>query len=1122
MNNVGFTDKLPSGIASSVYVVKVDENKIRLASSAENALKSVPEVLDLTTVGIGSSHRITCRDQNTKVLVSLDNIIQSPVVPTKINTTLADQVFTTDDTIKFSGITSFFGSDLIKINDEIMKIEGVGIGSTNLIRVRRQWLGTTLAGHSQGDVVTKVTGNYNIVDNTITFTEAPYGNIPIGTSTNPPDERDWIGITTSSKFNGRSFMRSGVLNASDRAYDTNYVLDDISSDFNGDNNTFIIQSQESDLTGISTGNAIILINDVFQGPGVTKEYVMSENVGVTSITFTGTATSTSSDANSSKLPRGGIIVSVGSSEGFGYQPLVSAGATVVVSASGTIQSVSVGNSGSGYRAPEFYEILTETSSTVSAGSTEIYLSNQNSVFGIANLLNTGSNCSLGVGTFITEANVVSTSSTFINIGLSTTSSYDIPSGTSVKLKIRNPNIGVVNVSVADTFVGINSITHIGFATVISGNISTSVSITSPGFGYSSIHPPIAILDSPDSYSDLPLQYISGSGVGTGAKINVVVGQRSSVIDFEITNTGYGYGNGEILTVPAGGVTGIPTSSNFRPFEISIQNIFDDKFTGWTLGQLESLDDFDTLFDGETRSFQLTKFGQIRSILAGNGSNIDVQNTLLIFINDVLQVPGEGYIFDGGSIVTFSEAPKPGDTSKIVFYRGTGGVDVVTKEIIETVKVGDELTIGYDPNIGQESYLQEESRVVTDVESTDQVETFPYFGPGRSEDETLLRPVLWCRQTEDKIINEKQIGKDRELYEAVINPVAYIISKVGVGQTVVYVDNLRPFFDPQNENDIFLGFQNSVKIISQDQKVGASATAVVSGMGTISSINIIEGGSGYTSPPTITIGSTSQSVGLGTTATAYGSISAGILTSIILSNPGTGYTTSNPPSVLISTPTSVIESNDVSSYSGDSGIIVGFGTTTQSFADKFIFDFYIPNDSYLKDTVVVNTPTTVSSINVNDYFIVYDSNVGLASTSITSINNINATIGIGTRFIDNVYQVDSVSTIESNIIGIGTTSIRRVYAKVSGVGTVNFSSDQITFDSTESIYRFDSIGEVGTGYTGVIYPSNYFGRFSWGKIELINRSESNEFNFYGENGIGGITTSPIVQRIQPLRYRNYLV
>jgi hypothetical protein len=75
------------------------------------------------------------------------------------------------------------------------------------------------------------------------------------------------------------------------------------------------------VTGISNENAVILINDIFQGPGLNSDYTLSENLGITSISFTGTATSVSYDVNNASIPRGGIIVSVGSTGGFGYQPL---------------------------------------------------------------------------------------------------------------------------------------------------------------------------------------------------------------------------------------------------------------------------------------------------------------------------------------------------------------------------------------------------------------------------------------------------------------------------------------------------------------------------------------------------------------------------------------------------------------------------------------------------------------------------------------------------------------------------------------------------------------------------------------------------------------------------------
>ena len=1117
---VGTTSKVPS----SVYAVKVDENRIKIASSAENALKAVPKVLDLTDVGIGTLHKFTAVNQNAKAIISVDNLIQSPVVSTAITTTLSDIVYTTDNIIYFSGITSFFGGDLIRIGNEIMRIEGVGIASTNAIRVRRPWLGTTLVGHSTGNLVTKITGNYNIVDNVLNFAAAPFGNLSLSSTTNPPDERDWSGISTGSYFHGRVFIRSGIVNSSDEAYHKNHVFDDISSEFDGIQTDFTLKYNQTNISGFSTENAIILINDVFQGPGLSYDYNLIESVGVTSISFTGAGTSASYDINTSNLPSGGIIVSVGSTEGFGYQPLVSAGGSSIISSGGTVQSISIGNTGSGYRGQETYKIIADTSYSIGAGSTVIYLDNNNSLFNILNLLNTGSNCTIGVGTFIENGSVItSIGSTFVYVGTGATSSYAIPAGTQATVKISDPQIGFVNVSVANSSVGISTVTHVGYSTIIAGSISTTVTITSPGFGYTTSNPPFVLIDDPLSYSNIPLIYSdSSSGFGTEATIDIVVGQGSSVIDFELSNTGYSYSQGDVLTVPVGGITGIPTTSNFSEFQISIQDTFSDKFSGWSIGELQVLDNIEHLFDGETIVFPLTVADVLVSIKSSRGSNIKIQDTLLVFVNDILQVPGEGYVFKGGSLITFTEAPKVGDTCKILFYKGSGSVDVVYRDILETVKIGDGLTIGYDYSIGQQPSLQEDERIVTSINSTDLIETNPYFGPGNTNDENLLRPVVWCRQTEDKIINEKEVAKDRMLYEPLINPFAYIIKPVGIGSTTIYVDNLKPFFDAQNENDTALTFQKNIKILSQDSRSGAIGTAVVSNLGSISSVLISDGGVGYTTA-TVSFGSV---VGVGTTSQAFGSAIIGLggtVAGIAVTSAGSGYSQSNPPQVLISSPQPIVETDNVISYSGDSGVIVGFGTTSTVSTDKFIFDFYIPHDSFLRNSSLVGTAVTISQIDVNDYFVVYNTNVGLASTSIISRDVSNFKIGIGTQFVDNVYQVETAFVTQSNVIGIGTTYVKRVYARVSsGISTINFSSTLITFDSTSSVFTFDDEGTVGSGYTGIITTSNYFGNYSWGRIDLSERSEGNSFNFYGNGGVNGITTSAIVQRTTPLKFRNYLV
>ena len=62
-----------------LFVVKVDDETIQ-ARSAEDALKAVPNTLEFTSVGVGNSHKFIATNQNPKVLIALDNIIQSPIV----------------------------------------------------------------------------------------------------------------------------------------------------------------------------------------------------------------------------------------------------------------------------------------------------------------------------------------------------------------------------------------------------------------------------------------------------------------------------------------------------------------------------------------------------------------------------------------------------------------------------------------------------------------------------------------------------------------------------------------------------------------------------------------------------------------------------------------------------------------------------------------------------------------------------------------------------------------------------------------------------------------------------------------------------------------------------------
>ena len=194
--------------------------------------------------------------------------------------------------------------------------------------------------------------------------------------------------------------------------------------------------------------------------------------------------------------------------------------------------------------------------------------------------------------------------------------------------------------------------------------------------------------------------------------------------------------------------------------------------------------------------------------------------------------------------------------------------------------------------------------------------------------------------------------------------------------------------------------------------------------------------------------------------------------------------------------------------------------------QFVFDLYIPENSYLRQSSIAGSSTTISSLNTGDYFVVYGSNVGFSTQFLSprSVRIDGSTIGFSTQFIDNVYQVETAENVQVNVAGIGTTYARRIFTRISGISTVDFSYSTITFDST--VYSFDSIGVstagISTFSAGTIGTSFYFGQFSWGKITIPQRSGTSTYNFYGNNGVGGISTSAIVRRSENLRYENYII
>jgi len=369
---IASTNRVRGGIStnfmpSTVYAYKVDNNRIKLAGIKTDAVANGSYFIfrDLGSgqgVGSGITHSLSVSPElaNTRSLITIDSVIQSPLYKKKISTTLASPIAIGDTTIKLTGITSISSNLFLKVDNEIMKINTVGFGSTNVLTIDRGSMGSPIESHLVGAGVTVLAGDYNISKGTIYFNTPPYG------------KAGPAGVSTNSTFSGRIFYRFN--------YDNTYIFDDISNSFNGSNKEHELSYYGKDVTGIVTnlGNnvvgpnyGVILINNILQKPAI--DYSMTERAAIGiggSIKFTG--------VDILSLPKGGFINEVSCGFGFGYQPLVRAFATPVVSGSGTIQSLVIQSSGFGYRSNMGVEVLT----SVGTGASIVALVGSGSSVGI--------------------------------------------------------------------------------------------------------------------------------------------------------------------------------------------------------------------------------------------------------------------------------------------------------------------------------------------------------------------------------------------------------------------------------------------------------------------------------------------------------------------------------------------------------------------------------------------------------------------------------------------------------------------------------------------------------------------------------------------------------------------
>ena len=1081
------TDKCPS----TVYARKLGENTFKITGT-QNGIG-----FTFTNYGSGNVHRLEMKKKLEKVVLTINGVLQAPLTFTPLVKTLNNNtngfVSVASSFISLSGISSIQPTDILKVNDEYMSVISVGLGTTSsgpivgvgtfeLCNVNRGTLGSIGSTHVDNSQLRIYKGSYNIVGNKIHFSEAPDGK-----GNNALFADNYLPLPKST-FNGRVYLRKN--------YTTNRVYDDISLQFNGIGRTFTLYSENKIVSDSQPGNSILLLNDIFQSPNtetnIGNNYEVLTNNGISSVRFQGiTLPNTTEsftvdyDINQNDLPRGGIIVSVASTGGYGYAPLIGVPSEVLdvtVGTGGTISRIGFTTSIIvGLAATGFIGVTTNIITGINTDSIKInqkvmnilnkYVDEIKFVPQYVNLKIPNVTDILQFDTTVTSVGVnsISLSKTTTNTS-SLTTSFGFDFGDEFR---GSGYFKDVSVAISDT-------SHTGYAATITATVGSGGSITKfniigGGTGYTN---PKASISDP-SYQNLSIKgiyrpslgYTEKTGIGLSVTVEVspsirtgIESTSSYVSDFTLTKPGYSFELGDVFTV-SGLTTARGLAKPHEEFVFTVTEVRSDTFASWQVGEFDFIDSIKSLQNGTRTRFPLIKDNKLLSFEKSKtdpaAAIIDFSSILLVFINGVMQEPGFSYTYAGGTTFKFSEPPKESDNISLFFYRGTRDVDSQEITVYPTIKPGDTVQLNKNPSFPL--LLDQDPRVISFINSSDTFETGIYFGQGIEE--SIAKPMDLIYQKTDLITNNIVQYKDRDSLEPLVLPTSKIIKSINSLDNDIFVDNAEFFNYEENDLNINIASFDAL-IIDPITQVSAGLTVTVSSSSTISNVNVISGGSGYIGIGNSLLLKLNSTLGVSTSAIVYATVSsAGTITSPFnIINPGYGYTTSNPPQIIAPMPSfenELIE--NIQFVEGFAGIITGI-TTCPGIGTDMAIKFFT---SYRQDSLV-------ETLKVGYPICVFDTAVGNGVTSINSSGS--SIVSIGTSYCDNVYEIHNI--VDRSLNG---ELICNISNKTNIVG----------------------ISTSGTAIRG---------RFSWGRFSNLKRSSSPiSINLSGYTANSGLSTFPVIQR-----------
>jgi len=446
------------------------------------------------------------------------------------------------------------------------------------------------------------------------------------------------------------------------------------------------------------------------------------------------------------------------------------------------------------------------------------------------------------GTFVDK--IIDSKTYVVNVGISTVDHNYARAGLSQQGKR-------IASSIEKGYSGFNVIEKIDNARFrVDAGLTTEFSLYKRG---GQVTKPVFVdVTEPDPYFNRDIEYISGTtGIGTNAKLDFRINVDGNISEFSLLEEGTAYKVGDRLTVS--GIATDPRVGVNTEFQLIIEELENDTFSGFYPGQFILFDDIAPFFNGKRTKFTLsvTTSGntEILSLKTPPGSDMDITNNIFIYINDILQTPQSSYIFKGSRVI-FSEAPKANSKCSVFYFRGSKR-DVETVEPAQSLKAGDTVQIKENRFVNDD--VDQFKRTGKRIVASDLLETFTYNSIGINTAQDADRPLAWEKQRHDQILSGVLISKARPSLKSRVLPTTRLIKNVSKTDDVIYVSNAFPVF---NAIDKLVQSERNVQIFDDTEVLPGLVTSVVSTSSSISALSIGFGGTGYInlSSPNVAISS----------------------------------------------------------------------------------------------------------------------------------------------------------------------------------------------------------------------------------------------------------------------------